>query len=422
MSRVSVVAGSGRLARLAGLLLLALLAPAEARNAYSPDREVDVVRGWHVAANEARRGCLAYATYQSGTVIEVGLDLTKDTAFMLFANKSWRFVETGRRYDVVLTFDGRKRWNGVAVGVQAGEFPGLALEGIKSAFVVDFAAYTSVRLEHRGKRLDGFNLAGTRAAVNATVDCTRDIRDGRLVIDAPRPTPPAPAPADDSRPAAAAEEKKKGPTYSTGTGFFIDDAGHLVTNAHVVEDCDETRLKLPDGSVVEAEIKARSPQNDLAVLAADVKPKGVARLRAGPSIRLGDQIVLFGYPLAGELTVTGNLSTGLVSALAGPGEDVTRMQISAPVQSGNSGGAVVDLTGRVVGVVVAKSDVKSRGAGGGVEVLQNVNFAIKSNVLTLFLDANQTSYASEATGTEKSIADVAAIARDFSALVVCRSK
>ena len=413
LSTLSRIAG-----RLAAVLLfvVAFALPAAATNAYSPDRHVDTVRGWRIAANEIRKGCLAFASYQSGTVIEVGFDRRRDSAFMLYANRGWTFVEPGTRYDITLTFDGRKRWNGTALGVRAGEFPGLALETIKSEFILDFANYSSVRIDFRGRRLDGFDLSGTRAAVSAVLSCTQDVRDGRLIIAEDRPAP-SPKPAE----TAATPEPKKGPSLSTGTGFFVSEAGHVVTNAHVVEDCAETRVKLPDGAVVAAEIKARSPQNDLAVLQAAVKPAGVARLRGGPAARLGEQIILFGYPLVGELTVTGNLTTGLISALAGPREDVTRMQISAPVQSGNSGGAVVDQSGRVVGVVVAKTDTKARTAG-GVEVLQNVNFAIKSSVLALFLDANQIPYAQESTGTDKSVADVAEIAKGFSALIVCRGK
>jgi len=399
-------------------LLASLVLPAAAKNEYSLDRQVDTVRGWRIAANETRKGCLAFASYQSGTVIEVGFDRRRDSAFMLYANRDWTFIEQGARYDITLTFDGRKRWNGTVVGVRAGEFPGLALETIKTQFILDFANYSSVRVDLRGRRLDGFDLSGTRAAVVAVLSCTQDVRDGRVVFDPP--------PAETQRtPAAAATtttpEKKKGPSFSTGTGFFVDEAGHLVTNAHVVEDCDETRVKLPNGDIVEADIKARSPQNDLAVLKTSVKPAGYARLRGGSPPRLGDPIVLFGYPLIGELTVTGNLATGLISALAGPREDVTRMQISAPVQSGNSGGAVVDQTGRVVGVVVAKADVKARSAG-GVEVLQNVNFAIKSSVLALFLEANGVAFTQESAGTEKSVADVADLAKNFTALIVCRSR
>ncbi|NLH80707.1 MAG: trypsin-like peptidase domain-containing protein [Phyllobacteriaceae bacterium] len=399
---------------------------ASAGTPYTIDREVDTVRGWTIAANAQRRGCFASATFQSETSIELGLDMRNDSAFMVFANASWDKIRVGETYELQLTYDGHKKWHGKSTGIRIGKLYGLALEGVKTDFVVDFARYKTVQINYNGRRLDGFNLAGTRAAVQSVISCTQDVQAGRITPaddEEQRSTPSEPQPQRDQ----AKEEKpaetpsKKGPSLSTGTGFFVDDVGHLMTNAHVVEDCDETQVKLPDGRTAAATILARTTQNDLAVLKVDLKPTAVAKFRSGAQIRLGDPIVLFGYPLAGELTITGNLSTGLVSAMAGPGEDVTRMQISAPVQSGNSGGAVVDQSGHVVGVVVAKANTRARGDG-NTEVLQNVNFAIKAGVAGYFLDANQIPWTQEPAGTDKSTADVAAMAKDFSALVICRSR
>ena len=129
----------------------------------------------------------------------------------------------------------------------------------------------------------------------------------------------------------------------------------------------------------------------------------------------------FGYPLAGLLSSTGNLSTGLVSSLTGAGDDVSKLQISAPVQSGNSGGAVVDQSGRIVGVVVAKANLHARGTEEtpDVEVFQNVNFAIKAGMAQFFLDANQIHYEVEAPGEDLKTPDVAEIARSFTAQVIC---
>lgn len=399
-------------------LLAATIASAWAEGPYALDREVDEVRGWTIAANQARNGCLAFAAYQSGTAIEVGFDTRKDSSFMLFANEAWDTIRVGTDYEIKLVFDGHKSWTGRAAGVRVGKLYGLALEGIKTGFIVDFARYSSVQVNLRGRRLDGFNLAGTRAAVEASIECSKEVQAGRVSF-AEKPAPTTKA--ENSEKPAVPEKETKGPSISTGTGFFVNDKGHLVTNAHVVEDCSEAMVKLPDGRSAPAAILARSSQNDLAALKADLVPAGFARLRSGPQARLGDSVVLFGYPLAGELTVTGNLSTGLISAMAGPGEDVTRMQISAPVQSGNSGGAVADQSGHVVGVVVAKANTRARGDGGS-EVLQNVNFAIKSGVVGYFLDANQIAYTQEPADGDKSTADVAAVAKTFSALVICRSK
>ena len=408
-------------------LLVAAVSGAQAGTPYTLDKEVDTVRGWTIGANAVREGCFASATFKSETSIELGLDMRKDSAFMVFANSDWDKIETGTEYKLELVFDGRKKWNGRAVGIRIGKLYGLALEGVKNEFVIDFARYQTVQVNYNGKRLDGFNLDGTRAAVQAAISCSQDVQAGRITVsrdeeEAPRRTPPPQSPPkDEAKEEKPAPEAKKGASISTGTGFFVNEKGNLMTNAHVVEDCDDAQVKLPDGRTASASILARSSQNDLAILKADLKPTNFARFRSGSQIRLGDPIVLFGYPLAGELTITGNLSTGLVSAMAGPGEDVTRMQISAPVQSGNSGGAVVDQSGHVVGVVVAKANTRARGDG-NTEVLQNVNFAIKAGVAGYFLDANQVAYTQEPSDADKSTADVAGIAKDFSALVVCRSR
>lgn len=421
--------GSSLRALFAGALLLVVMGGgAEAGTPYTIDKEIDTVRGWTIGANAVRQGCFASATFQSGTSIELGFDMPKDSSFLVFANESWDKIKTGSEYKLELVFDDRKRWNGRAVGIRIGKLYGLALEGVKSEFVVDFARYETVQVNYNGKRLDGFNLAGTRAAVQASISCSQDVHGGRIAVsggdeeEAPRrASPPETPPKEEAKEEKPAPEPKKGTSVSTGTGFFVNDKGNLMTNAHVVEDCDDAQVKLPDGRTAQATILARSSQNDLAILKVDLKPTNWARFRSGAQIRLGDPIVLFGYPLAGELTITGNLSTGLVSAMAGPGEDVTRMQISAPVQSGNSGGAVVDQSGHVVGVVVAKANTRARGDG-KTEVLQNVNFAIKSGVAGYFLDANQISYSQEPADADKSTADVAAMAKDFTALVICRSR
>lgn len=396
-----------------------LAPPARAGGPYTIDQEIDTVRGWSISGNRLRNACFMSTEFQGGLLIGAGFDArpAQPAAFMLFAHGKWGFVTPGTRYGVGLVFNGGKRWNGSGIGVRINDIQGVALEDVKTAFLADFAQKTGVALTIDGRAIGRYDLSGTLAGLNATIECTKRVVDGRIALVAPRADTPAgpaatPATTPGATPKAAVVET------STGTGFFVNDSGHLLTNAHVVEGCATVSLKLPDGQTGEGTVQGRSAQNDLAVIRTALKPPRFARFRGAPPVRLGDSIVLFGYPLAGALTVTGNLSTGLVSALAGAGEDVTQMQISAPVQSGNSGGAVVDQTGHVVGVVVAKTNVLA--AKDSLEVLQNVNFAIKAGVATLFLDAQQVAYTVEAPGEARPVPDVAAEARDFSALVACK--
>jgi S1-C subfamily serine protease len=119
--------------------------------------------------------------------------------------------------------------------------------------------------------------------------------------------------------------------------------------------------------------------------------------------------------LADDLVVTG----GQISSLAGLGNDPLVMQISAPVQPGNSGAPLLDRSGAVVGVVVSKLDVVRVAKATG-DVAQNVNFAIKPEVLRLFLDSNRVSYKTTAPGKRLEGEEVATRARRFTVQIVCQ--
>ena len=174
---------------------------------------------------------------------------------------------------------------------------------------------------------------------------------------------------------------------SNGTGFVIA-AGFVITNAHVVEGCDDPKVVFGLDEPALAHVLARDARNDLALLRVDVATDHVAALRAG--VQVGEEIAAFGYPLQGTLSTGGNFTLGNVSALAGFQNDSRHVQITAPIQPGNSGGPVVDRAGNVVGVVV------SRLGGGGRGAAQNVNFAINIGVLTAFLASHGVPYLTEA--------------------------
>ena len=201
---------------------------------------------------------------------------------------------------------------------------------------------------------------------------------------------------------------------STGSGFFVSSEGHVLTNAHVVRDC--AAVHAPPGVAVR--VVARDDASDLALL--DGPPSGaVAPFRAGRGIRPGDEVVVVGYPLRGMLASEANVTRGNVSALAGPGDDRRLFQMTAPVQPGSSGGPVLDLAGRVVGVTVARLDALTVARATGA-IPQNVNFAVGAGTARAFLDAEGVPY--ETAPSDASIgADlVAAAARRFTVSVECR--
>jgi S1-C subfamily serine protease len=138
---------------------------------------------------------------------------------------------------------------------------------------------------------------------------------------------------------------------SSGTGFFVSKNGLVLTNAHVVEDCQHTSVGRGDKRLP-ARIVARDASNDLALLAANLRSAPQGAIRA--SVRMGEDIVVYGYPLSSILASSGNITVGNISALSGIGDDSRYLQISAPVQPANSGGPVLDRQGNIVGIVVGK--------------------------------------------------------------------
>jgi hypothetical protein len=136
--------------------------------------------------------------------------------------------------------------------------------------------------------------------------------------------------------------------------------------------------------------------------------------RTGQQVKLGEEIIVLGFPLRGVLSSPPTVTTGIVSSLAGLRDDRTRLQISAPVQPGNSGGPVLDRFGNVVGVVVGKLNaLKAMQVTG--DIPQNVNFAVHSSIVTSILDSYSISYKLKASSEERPIAEI--VARSLSAVV-----
>jgi len=194
--------------------------------------------------------------------------------------------------------------------------------------------------------------------------------------------------------------------------------GHVFTNAHVIEDCREIRVKPSRSDAARATAVAVANREDLALLKGALISEEPARFRTGEPPRLGDSIVVFGFPLSGALSSSGNLTTGIVSALAGLRDDPTRYQITAPVQPGNSGGPLLDTGGNVIGVVVSKLDA-IRVARITGDVPQNVNFAIKATMALNFLEAHGIRPAFDASSAALTATDVGSRASRFTVAIEC---
>src|SRR5713226_8512167 len=153
--------------------------------------------------------------------------------------------------------------------------------------------------------------------------------------------------------AGITQEAQSGEIFS-GSGVAIGAHGEILTNSHVVEDCKKITVRFPSGKSEPASLISRDQKNDLAIVQIKNVAPSVAAFREGGPLRAGDMVVTSGYPLSGLLATAPNVSVGIVSALAGLGDDSRYLQISAPVQSGNSGGPLLDASGHLVGIVTAK--------------------------------------------------------------------
>lgn len=204
---------------------------------------------------------------------------------------------------------------------------------------------------------------------------------------------------------------------STGTGFVVAE-GRLVTNHHVVDGCGALNGILAGGRRVPLQTQASNRERDLALLTGprDIGP--VLAFRDGPP-RRGDEVVTYGFPLTGILGSGPTLTTGEVSALTGLRDDPNTMIISAPVQSGNSGGPLLDRSGNVLGVIVAKLNALRVAERTGGDLPQNVNIAIQGRVAQDFLRQNGVTPRAASSTAYRPAAEVGEIAHPSTVLIEC---
>lgn len=158
--------------------------------------------------------------------------------------------------------------------------------------------------------------------------------------------------------------------FGLGSGVVMDDQGHILTAAHVIEDAREIRVRLADGTMLPATVVGTHPETDVGVVSIEARPDLVpAALGLDNPVQVGQLAVAVGSPFGLEQTVT----SGIVSALDRPVETaptfrVGMIQTDASINPGNSGGALADRHGRVIGINDA---IRTQGGGN-----EGVGFAI----------------------------------------------
>jgi hypothetical protein len=172
---------------------------------------------------------------------------------------------------------------------------------------------------------------------------------------------------------------------SSGSGFAVSADGYVITNNHVIEGCQEVVVHTKSKDVT-MRVITYDPQNDLALLKGDFRPSRVFALSRSRPELLQD-IYVAGYPFGKAISTSVKVTKGIISSLTGIGNNSSNIQIDAALQSGNSGGPIIDELGNVVGVAVSKLDAKYMFDNFG-SIPENTNFGIKSNVVRNILDSN----------------------------------
>jgi serine protease Do len=206
--------------------------------------------------------------------------------------------------------------------------------------------------------LTTLDMRDSESAIKSVVNCVRE-----------HPFTPQPPP-------------EAGETAFYGTAFFVSRRALLMNN-HVVKECrGSIRVRYPDKQWFSARVSGADDTNDLALLDTDMDSLAVAGFHLQP--RLGESVAAYGFPYAGVLSSSGNFTLGNLTSLTGMRDDTRFVQISTPIQPGNSGGPLLDMSASVVGVVVAQLNALLV-MQADQSVPQNVNFAIQAAIVINFL-------------------------------------
>ena len=357
-------------------------------NGQGVPQDYATARGWYEKA--AAQG-LAQAQYYLGSLYGIGQGVPKDTAKAV----EWWQKAAAQGYAVT-------QYN---LSLAYGDGRGVPEDSVLAYAWANLAAAQTY--EGAEKLRDSITLSSAQRAEAERI--SSNWKQGQVL----RRESESASAAGNMAPSGGALTKK-----GTGTAFVVSPEGHAITNHHVVASCKEVRVQ---GRSDLVQVITRDEISDLALLKMPGETRATAALAPDPaSLRQGQDIVVFGFPLNSVLSSGGNLTPGVVSAITGLGNNSNQIQITAPIQPGSSGSPVMNKKGQVVGMVSMKlSDTAMAKLTGALP--QNVSFAISGQTLKAFLDAHKVPYKTGSSffASEKSLADLGDEAHKWTTVVEC---
>lgn len=180
----------------------------------------------------------------------------------------------------------------------------------------------------------------------------------------------------------------------TGTGFFVSNSGHIVTNQHVVDSCKEVELQGPFPKTT-GKVIAVDEKYDLALIKTQQRARRIATIRHpdASKLKMDEPVLVMGYPMDSYMKGEYKVAESKIIGLKGPTEEPHWIQFSDSVQQGNSGGPLLDSSGNVAGVIVAKTELYTqRSANEPRRVISKSDVAIALPILMRFLDKHYVAY------------------------------
>jgi Do/DeqQ family serine protease len=210
------------------------------------------------------------------------------------------------------------------------------------------------------------------SAVERAAPAVVNVYTARVVTERIRPNP------IDEMFGDAAPRFRQRVERSLGSGVIVDARGHIVTNHHVIATADAVRVQLADGRVADAKIVGRDPDTDLAVLKIDLPRLPVMPLGRSDRLRVGDVVLAIGNPVGLSQTVTQGIVSATGRGQLGVATFENFIQTDAPINVGNSGGALVNVDGELIGINTA---VLAKNLG-----VEGIGFAIPVNLARGVMD------------------------------------